>query len=258
MLTQRWVRLSVAVLTAVSLSASGAEALVIDDLTVGDSFTTPYTDHALSVVQSGLDADHVWGGVRELRFPMNFSTTEASTAILDTSAGLVRFENTGLSGGSSVALEYGGNATGGLEMGLDLTGGGYDRILVDILQLGPSAKGSTPEIMQLGANLFTLERDAEGEVVASRYSNIEIDLAATDTPYTATLLLDERLGSADLAEIDGISISVYPFGTGGSVSIGSIRIVPEPASLAMLGLAGVAMLWRRRRTEAAAGPAVGD
>lgn len=226
--------------------ASSVHALIVDDFSVGASFITPYTDSGPAVTQSSLDTDHVLGGYRELLFPHNFSTADASVAILDTTAGLVRFENGGISGGSAIYLEYGRSATGGPEMGLDLSDGTYDRFLVDIRQLTGSLKGSGPLNMFVRATLFTLERDAGGNVVASHFSNQTVYLSPSDSPQTISFPLANFPGSADLAEIDGLSFSVSSFGTEGSVSIGTIQLTPEPGTLMLLTLGGVALFPLRR------------
>lgn len=230
---------------ALTLTASAASAVsLIDDFTTGAQWVQDVPG-AGDVNASEVAAPSALGGYRDMEVSTDISEESASELRVITAGGgslgfsnIVAASGAGLivyDGQDGTASSTGNIATTGLG-GVDLTNGGTtNAFLFEILE-ADAALEITVEVFDMsGASSF--------------YSEI---LASTINPL---LTFSEFTGSADFSNVGALAFGVNSTGPNLDGALGSISVVPLPASALLLlgglgGFAGVSATKRRRRRKA--------
>ncbi|MFA9480109.1 PEP-CTERM sorting domain-containing protein [Phycisphaerales bacterium AB-hyl4] len=270
MMTSRKLAITLAGLVT-GAAVGDAQAVVIDDFTQGmlnaphGTWSPEGAEEPYSEVHDGLPGEHVLGGVRSIQL---FHDADFAATLDPAVDDALRFD---VQPGNFIGmgwLLYSGGADWGNEgeLGIDLTGGGRnDRIRVTLSFSGDLGWSRTsaedPYHLNLSSMVWTTGED--GEAVGVRVMPIPSKVAADH--LIVDLMFGEFGGSGSGTEADWTSVDAMLLRIQGGnysddpgyLTIHDIRAVPEPGSLALLGLSGMAMLWRRPRPRPArvAGPA---
>lgn len=219
------------------LAAPGpASAILIDDFTDNDvSLVTPENGQASAVVNSAT----ALGGERE----MVLTASGGWAAIIPDVEGILQIQSGGAT--STLLLTYDGdepdatalsnfNATG--LGGMDLSDGQFE--------LRTHASGPF-------SATFRVFTDAENSSVAS----VTLTPGTSGTFETFFVSADDFVGTADLSNVGALQIEFQTEGecslTYDFIQTGSVSVIPEPSSLALLGVGALGFFGCRHRRKGA-------
>lgn len=215
-------KLSLLILALAFVAGARADVL-IDDFSTG-----PFTDTFQYSDDNDVETGSMLGGSRytymiELANPYN---TWATWQIDSPTPGL--FYGSGL----------------GLRAATDETWGGYAGFTEDWSTLGATG---------FSVSWYGADQPLSAEVIVVSNSSTVVStstmsIAASSTPFTTTFGLGTFTTPIDLADVDKVGLLLNP-GPGADFGIQSFSLVapvPEPATLAALGLGSAALLRRRR------------
>ena len=196
-----------------TFSQTTLAALLVDDFSVGPT-TVTRNGAALAQSQTGLDPSRVLGGARHFEFDGNGADVQTATV----GGGTLQLTPTPMPVGNSLAymdLTWGSDSS---PLGLDLTSLGANRFHIDLL----SGSRLWLIVGSPGGGRSSEPPDPNGDVFFTKLA-----------------------GAADLTNVSWIRLSA---GRSTGYEIGSLSIVPEPATL-WLGIAAAAALAiNRQRT----------
>ena len=235
----------VAVIAVVILQVTGSSAwalpTVIDNFTDGDlSATLDSTNTSMDEVQTGLDPAAVIGGRRRVQAMLNYPVEELKQAIvtIDASTGIFQLD-------TDHDLEF-----YGLEWGLrSLSDGAAELALnANLWQDTKEEQGFLIRILSASQSTMVgieVRSGVDEDAIESDFG--WVNLPASPTSYS--VFADEFLfPDVDLTDVDYISIGEGPMFAGLDITFDEIIWVPEPATLGLLLLGGLALLRNRKHT----------
>ena len=214
-------------ITVVLVTSFASANTIIDTFTSAPHTQTVSSTNSDTYVGSG---SGIIGGARETYIVHSTGTADVALSIGESISGAGQYSADSLNSGS-FSLAYGSLMTGGTDLNADLSGDNYIRILFytggepeqefDIIATIDSTSGPTQKT-------FT---------VAAGSTEVYIEYALFGTPTINT------------SDIDGIKLYFNNTGLGGQDMTFTIvdSVVPEPATMSLLALGGIAMLKRRKR-----------
>ncbi|MFN3682421.1 MAG: PEP-CTERM sorting domain-containing protein [Fimbriimonadaceae bacterium] len=214
-----------AIVSGVALSALAFPVIVIDDFTTG---TFSYTRSSVGT-SSARVAGSMLGGTRWTlsNVTANPSSSQLSVAV---GGGVADF----VAGNGLVhvsELRYGYTLGGALaDLNADLTAGGNNALKISFLE----NSGNLGLLVQL--------RRTAG--ASSQWFNYNTSVAASAVPFDLSIPYSV-FGSFNLTDVDQVILR-FTSEPGADYRLGGVEAVPEPATIAALGL-GVAALMRRRK-----------
>jgi hypothetical protein len=179
-----------------------------------------------------------------------FGEGASARAALDTDAGKIELDSIqGDLGGGGLEIRYGQYSDGGADIDFNLTAYSTQSMEVEFHRLtAGDSKGIKPGI-DLNVNIHSrdpLESSPGDITIVDHFTNVSISVLNSSEVFVASIPVASLLGgSANAADIVGMSFRFTPIGGGGEIAISGIRIVPEPASLLVL-LPGAAIGFGRR------------
>lgn len=213
---------------ALLCNSANADTITIDDFNVGaiTKNITGATDNGPIIVQPGLNPDHVAGGTRELYLAYCCgSETGVLIGSVDTN-GMGSFVYDGTTAGfqtESFRLSYGNWQSNPL--GIDVSANPLNTLVIRVVKTD-----------------FASYTEKDFSIWINGYAT-PFSLVNSDAPYDVVIpIVVDVIDSVSL-----LSVNITP---GASFTLGSIRIVPEPASAYLLTL-GLACLYRHQRHTAA-------
>ncbi len=211
-------------LMAVVLAASVASAATIDNFATGSVEYVANPGTPDGGIQTGLTG--VRGGVRETAVTVVSGAGELSLDIDGLSPQAAIFSAQASTEGN-FSLKYGSLATGGSNLNVDLSADNYLRIQFFSGALPQNALEVTMEISSNGQNgSFTYDIAAGTEKLLLAFSEI--------SPLTLT-------------DVDGFALTFKNMSNAEDFTFSFIdTVVPEPATMSLLALGGIAMLKRRK------------
>lgn len=211
--------------------AGSAHAIVIDDFTTG-SFSQDLTTGSWVGSQAG----SMLGGERDAGF-----------VVLDNPQSV----NVHMEAGSGFYVGAGGSQAMA-EFGLDYDGAGDEIDNTAPFEYGPGLTGfglSASESVRISflandqdltVNVFALSGQGTGTS-----SSTTIVAGGQTSPFDVDFSFASFTGNADLSNIDRLVI-VFDTSPSGDFALSQVSTVPEPASMAILGLGALGLIRRRR------------
>jgi hypothetical protein len=227
-------------------------ALTIDDFSVGELYLvtgpgfvdgSPGSDQVdLRQIQQALPSSNVIAGMRHTFLGTVYWRDEtdgiAAIAVSPADGGLLSV-HTDLEV-EAFRLRYGfptdPAVEGELDFNLDLSAEGT-RAVVDFVSADvPAELSPTMEL-----TIWTHD-----EALTNRLgSSVEIPFASSQHAFAVDIALTRLVGQASLTDVDGLWLTFNGIGPGTEFTMNSIRIVPEPTSVALCGIAACGLLGRR-------------
>ncbi|MCX7799979.1 MAG: PEP-CTERM sorting domain-containing protein [Fimbriimonadales bacterium] len=215
-----------AIVAAAALGSLAFPAVVIDSFTSGPFSYSRSTLGTSSVRVSGT----MLGGTRWTLSNVT-ANPSGSTLTVNVGSGVATF-NAGDGLVHTSELRYGYTLGGGLaDLNANLTSGGLSALKVSFLE----NTGNLNLLVQL-------RRTVGSSAQWGTYSTV---VAAQSTPFDV-LVPYSVFGSFNLADVDQVILR-FTNQAGADYKLGSVEAVPEPATIAALGLGAAALLRRRRR-----------
>ena len=215
------------VVLTLTFGTAARSVLIIDDFEVGEFGTFDNTTGdgpGPPLTLTGLDTSHVLSGNRSIEINLE-SGIEANALLLigaGTEDSVECIDASGSDGLYSFQYTYSPSQ--------DFTGGGQDRFLVTLGSGTPNGGNLQIDVENAGI-VFSFQQDNHGPGIYT-------------VPYQSFIDL-----GADLTSVDEIGLFLDPPLAGGSSQtfyLSDFRTAPEPATLALLLLGGLALLRRRR------------
>ena len=247
------VAVGVAALAVASANQSAQAAVVVDTFTAaGGSVAFPLTDTIRTVSNPQSEAvDGVFGGLRTvvvgalLPTPVPNDLTpfedDVATLALDTAAGTLTASATPDVGFATLLAFSGTTAPPDVDVS------GEDRLLLDYSATGDVTLELT--LSNTNSSGFRTAASSTGTLTLPAGSGVfEILFSDVDQvvrgPFGGQIV---DLPAVDLTSLDAVVLDFRSVGQGGSLTLDSIVIVPEPASALVAAPAALLALRRRRR-----------